>query len=127
LCGGLKSIVRRDEDLILSVVSPAEFRWAVAEIFGRFGQDKYLTQFEGDRSWYWYLIGRGDTDEFFVIDLAPERYGHCYFAYFYFWGQPGSTPVIAVSFQEFLERFHQAATMGEEWSWRNLRLGDAYD
>lgn len=126
LWGGLKSVIEVDEDLILSVVPPQEFSWAVRKLLGN-TLEKQLSAQKEDRAWYWYVIGQGDTDEYFVIDLAPERYGHCYFSKFYFFEQPGWTPVVATSFSGFLHNLYEASLVGETWSWQKLALGDAYD
>lgn len=125
LCGGLESVIRRDEDLFLSIVPPNKFSWTVKEILGA-SLSKQQELIKDNIGWNWYTIGRGDTDEYFVVDLAPERFGHCYFVQFYFFLQQGWTPRVALSFQELLEQFLKAAFVGENWSWKNTGLGDAY-
>lgn len=126
LCGGLQSVVIHDSDLILSVASPQEFSWALPTILGEAFESSYAA-FQDNRSSYWYLIGRGDTDEYFAIDLSSSRYGYCYFIKLYFFGQPGRIPIIADSFSKFLDMVYSAAEWGEEWSWYDLELGDAFD
>jgi hypothetical protein len=81
---------------------------------------------EKDLSKRWYLFGGGDTDEFLAIDLSRSRFGWCYFVNLYFFGQPNKTPIIAFSFSDFLEVLYRAGKIGEQWSWYNLGLGDAY-
>ena len=125
VCGGLETIIERDEDVFLSILPPEQAVWAPAEILGH-TLDKQLEYIVDDITWYWYIIGRGDTDEYFVIDLSPEQYGKCYFTTVYNFGQSGLTPIAAHSFRELLTRLLAAASVGEEWSWRERRLGDAY-
>jgi hypothetical protein len=126
LCGGLQSVVVHDGDLILSVASPQEFSWALPTILDEAFESSYAA-FQEHRSRYWYLVGRGDTDQYFAIDLSTSRYGYCYFINLYFFGQPGRTPIIADSFSSFLNVLYAAAERGEGWSWYNLKLGDAFD
>lgn len=127
LCGGLETIIRGDDELLLSIAPPAEFDWAIGKIFDRFGEDKYVAQFKGDISWHWHLIGYGATDEYLLIDLSPERYERCYLANFYFFGQKGRIPIVATSFEGLLQQLYRATIQGEEWSWNDEGLGDAYD
>jgi hypothetical protein len=125
-CGGLESVVQEDQDLILSIASPKEFNWALPQVLGRSFEEHFVAP-EDEIEWYWYVIGRGDTNEYFVIDLATERYGRCYFAELYFFGQRGRTPIVADSFYGLLQQFYKAASVGENWSWGDAKLGDAYD
>jgi hypothetical protein len=126
LCGGLESIVSCDEDLILSVVRPASFSWSLPSVFGE-PLESTFPGYENTMFRYWYMLGRGDTDEFFVIDLNPASYGRCYLSYLYYFGQPGRTPIVAGSFSEFLVTLYDAAAKGERWSWDDIGLGDALD
>src|SRR5688572_16351887 len=109
----METDIQRDEDLFLSIVSPRNFQWATKLILGD-SFEKQMQSFDGEIEWFWYIIGRGDTDEYFVIDLAPERYGRCYYVSFSFFGQMGRTPIIAHSFTELLKVLYQAAQVGEE-------------
>lgn len=125
LCGGLKTVPRLDSDVVFRIVPPNDFKWAVERIVGR-----YPAEFEAlkhDRAWYWYVIGAWITEEYFVIDLSPERYGRCYYTTFYTFAQPGRTPIVATSFQDLLERIYEAAARDRPYYWRHARLGDAYD
>lgn len=126
LCGGLESVINRDEDIFLSVVAPDEVVWAPRAILGH-ALDQQAEQLRNDILWYWYIIGRGDTDEYFMIDLNPERHEKCYFTTVYFFGQRGWNPIVANSFAGLLESFLQAASVGEDWSWRDESWGDAYE
>jgi hypothetical protein len=103
-----------------------KFTWALPIILGEAFESSYQ-DFAKDISRYWYLIGLGDTDEYFMIDLSASRFGRCYFVYLYFLGQPGRTPVIAHSFSNFLDILYVAAEKGEQWSWYAMELGDAFD
>jgi hypothetical protein len=126
LCGGLESVIQRDEDLDLSIVPPDKFSWTVKELL-RTSLIKQQEVVKNNIGWNWYTIGRAGTNRYFVVDLAPERFGHCYLVQFYFFLQRGRIPVVALSFQELLEQFLRAALVGENWSWENTGLGDAYD
>lgn len=125
-CGGLRSNVVTDEDLILSISSPSEFSWALPLLLDERFEVLY-PDFEHDISRYWYLLGRGDTDEFFAIDLSAFRFERCYFVNLYFFGQSGKIPIIANSFSDFLDLLYIASERGERWSWYDIGLGDAYD
>lgn len=125
-CSGMETDIQSDDDLFLSIVAPRNFQWAPRLILGDL-LEKQVPSFDGGIEWFWYIVGRGDTDEYFVIDLAPERYGRCHYVYFYFFGQKGGTPVIAHSFTELLKVLYHAAKVGEAWRWERLGLGDAYD
>ncbi|MEM7336485.1 MAG: SMI1/KNR4 family protein [Chloroflexota bacterium] len=115
LCGGLDYKFEKDEDLCLSVLSPSESGWAVGEIFSGFGYVTGMFPHKNEYTWYWYLIGRGDTDDYYLMDLAPERLGYCYFANFYFFGHPHHTSLVSYNFQDFLIEIYRAGEMGEEW------------
>jgi hypothetical protein len=110
-----------------TIVSADEFSWAVARILGAFTDQRAFDAMEGNRAWYWYIIGCTGTDEYFVIDLAPERYERCYYTHLYLFGQRGSTPVMATSFQDLLQRLYRAAEDDDPRYWERESLGDAYD
>ncbi len=125
LCGGLESVIQNDEDLFLSIGAANKFTWAVKKILS----NTYVREYKAlkdDMAWNWYVIGSSGTDKYFVVDPAPERFGHCYFTELYFFTQPGWTPVVAKSFQGLLRQFLKAVNVGENWSWENTGLGDAY-
>ena len=126
LCGGLKSVIQYDEDIFLSIEPPQGFSWAVEKILGQSFQ-KQVDAYREHRSWFWYVIGRSNIDQYFVIDLAPERFGYCYYTELYFFAQKGRTPVIGTSFLDLLERFYEAVKVGEDWSWESSDYGDAFD
>lgn len=126
LCGGLKSVPRPESDVAFEIVSPDSFRWAIAAIVGRYSEQEYIA-FRNNRAWYWYILGYSLTDEYFMIDLAPERYGRCYYVYFYFFGQPGGAPIVGLSFEDLLERFYKAVEEDDPMYWEHEKLGDAYD
>jgi hypothetical protein len=125
-CGGLENVPRIDVDVALEIVSPGYFKWAVKRILGA-SLDRQEAGFRGERDWKWYVIGYGYTDEYFFIDLSPERYEYCYFTDFYFFGQKGRTPVVATSFHELLQYFLEAAENGQQRFWEGKNFGDAYD
>lgn len=124
LCSGIENTVYQDEDLFLSIVPPEEFKWVPEVILGN-ALKKLRSGIEEEIFWNWYIIGRGDTDEYFAIDLAPERSGRCYFFNFYFFGQKNTMSIVANSLAELLQVFLEAAEVGEPWDWHKLGLGYA--
>ncbi len=125
LCGGLETDPDWDSDVAYAIVPPNDFKWAIARIVGRYPEQ--FDALRNNRAWYWYVIGAWSTEEYFVIDLASERYGRCYYTTFYTFAQPGRTPIVATSFQDLLKRIYEAAARHRPYYWRHARLGDAYD
>lgn len=126
LCGGMESNIRTDDDLDIQIVPSAGFNWAIKEIIGNL-YDEDVEIYRDDILWYCYIVASVGTDEYFVIDLAAERYGRCYYTELYFLGRKGWTPIIADSFLGLLRRLEKAVTMQEERFWESDNLGDAYD
>jgi len=82
-----------------------------------------------DRSVDWFVIAEdsdASTAERVVIDLNAARLGRCYEAFWDVFGVPGSMPIVARSFTEFLDRLRRADGVAF-WSSEELGLGDAYD
>lgn len=125
LCGGMKTNIRSDDDLAVRIVPASSFNWAIKEIIGSLDDDA-IEIYRDDILWNCYVIATVGTDEYFVIDLAPERYERCYFTELYFFGHKGWTPIIADSFLELLQRLTKAATGPDKRFWETKNLGDAY-
>ncbi len=123
-CGGIENSIYQDEDLPLSIVTPEKFKWVPEEILGNV-LEKVQTNIEEEIFWNWYIIGRGDTNEYVAIDLAPERLEKCYFFNFYLLGQKNTMPLVANSLEELLQVFLEAVEIGEAWDWHKLGLGYA--
>ncbi len=126
LCGGQETIITTDDNIVLSVVRPEEFEWALKTVLGKF-LDRQIDTLQDGYTWKWYVIGRGDTDDYFVIDLCPKRYGYCYFTTTYTFGQRGLIPIVATSFEGLLQQLHTAAKIGEDWDWYKTSLGDLFN
>lgn len=124
LCNGLEFLGEGDDEGFLSIEPVNKLGWAVPTIFGR---DKYVHHFKGDILYTCFVIGRADSQEFFLIDLGPARYGYCYFAETYFLGQKGWMPFIASSFSRLLEKLLEVSGYGEYVSWQKMGLPDAYE
>jgi antitoxin YokJ len=106
----------------IRVVPPTEFVRANPVIVGELCED--------DISSDWYIFGRqGDgSTQLFTIDLDKTRQGRCYDSFWDSYGLIGSTPIIAVSFTDFIERALWG--QGDEFWWKKdtfTSLGDAYD
>lgn len=118
VCGGVDLF--SDSTYGLHISSPLELVPANPIIIGQ--------QIADDISSSWYVIGRGDNSQFVTIDLHPARIGRCYDSFWDRHGVVGSCPVIALTFQELLERSFR--NKGGHWYWLQSdfeSLGDAYD
>jgi hypothetical protein len=118
LCGGAELFISRHYGIRIS--SPSELIPSNIAVLGR--------QYEDDISSTWFVIGSTPDNDFISIDLSPGRNGLCYDSFHENHGIIGSSPIIALSFTELLERLFESG--GGYWYW--LRpdfeaLGDAYD
>jgi hypothetical protein len=125
LCGGVEHLIWRDEDLPLKIVQPEKFTWAMDQILGK-TLDKRAPTIKENIAWRWCIIGKVDVDDYLFIDLAPERYGRCYFNNFYFFMRNGSVPIVANGFEGLLQKLLEVGKVGEDWVWEDSNLGDAY-
>jgi len=126
LCGGMETNIRSDYDLAIQIVPATGFNWAIKEIIGSL-KDSAINDYQDNILWTCYVLASVGTDEYLVIDLAPERYGRCYFTEFYLLGCEGWTPIIAESFLGLLQRLEKAAAEPDKRFWETDNLGDAYD
>ncbi len=120
LCGG--AVLYEHKDYPIMIVPAEQFRLSNPVIVGPVWE-------RDDISASWYIVAddlKGGA--YLTIDLSPERAGRCYDSSPYAHAIAGSSPIIARSFRELLERLYE--NRGEYWYW--LRpdfegLGDAYD
>lgn len=126
LCGGMETNIRTDYDLAVQIVPATGFNWAIKAIIGSINDDD-IEIYRDDVLWNCYIIASVGTDEYFVVDLTPERYERCYFTELYFFGHKGWTPIIANSFYGLLQRLEKAAAEPDKRFWESNNLGDAYD
>ena len=86
-------------------------------------------RFDDDRSVHWYVIAEdseASTAERVVIDLAPDRAGLCYDAFWDRFGVAGAMPIVARSFSELLDGL-RASNGHPYWSSASRDFGDAYE
>lgn len=118
LCGGCTLFAKAEYPSTIS--PPSRVRPSNDEIIEEEAPD--------DISHHWYVIARARSGETFSIDLARRRHGRCYDTFWDTYGQPGETPIIALSFRELLTGL--VIGQGERWYWKLDAfepLGDAYD
>ncbi len=118
LCGGLT--LYRDSPYTAVFVSPDRVVPANPVIVGEAG--------DTDISASWHILVDDTNGDYLTIDLSPERLGRCYDSFYDRHAVPGSSPIIAKSFSELLERLIE--NRGEHWYWLRSGfnpIGDAYD
>jgi len=106
----------------LRIVPPPEFVRANPVIVGE------LCEYDISSSWYIFARQEDGSTQLFTIDLDSARHGRCYDSFWNRYGLVGSTPIVAVSFTDFLERALRGR--GRQFWWRRAgfrSLGDAYD
>jgi antitoxin YokJ len=122
LCGGVALFL--EADYLVTISAPHELVLSNPAI----RRNRAIDIGEVDISDSWHVIGRSGEEEYFSIDLAPDRLGRCYDSLPEIHAVAGSSAIIATSFTDLLERF--LANHGEHWYWEEPdwdSLGDAYD
>ncbi len=117
LTGGVRLFA--DADYAIDIVSPPQFARANPVIVGEDGED--------DISFDWFIVAQAG-EQYITIDLNPARLGRCYDSFWDRHGLQGETAIIALSFEELLQRLIQGH--GDDWYWLQdhfSSLGDAYD
>jgi hypothetical protein len=115
-CGGLEFY--SDLAYGMDIVSPSNFTRANPVIRG--------CQGEGDISYDWFIVAK-KGEQYITIDLGRERFGRCYDSFWDRHALRGSSPIIALSFRELIERLINSK--GEHWYWLRSDFrpyGDAY-
>lgn len=118
LCGGGSLFASTDYGV--DVVAPSDVVRANPVIRG--------ADDENDLSHSWYVVARTGGGQCITIDCHPERLGRCYDGFWDSHAIRGSSPVIALSFEELLTRLLESR--GERWYWLEpgwVGYGDAYD
>lgn len=118
VCGGLRLF--QSAGYPVFIVSPNKLILANPVIVG----DVY----EDDISSDWYIIADDGNGDYFTIDLNSERLGRCYDSSHETHALPGETPIVALSFTDFLARM--LANKGQYWYFLQPdfdSLGDAYN
>ena len=118
LCGGADLFLSQDYGITIS--PPGQLIPSNIAIIGE--------QYPDDITATWFTIGVTPDSDYISIDLSPERNGRCYDSFHDSHGIVGSSPVIAVSFADLLERLLRSR--GGYWYWLDAHfsdLGDAYD
>lgn len=116
-CGGIQLFAGSEWEL--EICPPSRFENSNAVII--------LEECPYDRTHYWFICARSDP-QYISIDLSSKFLGRCYDSFWDIHGIPGSCPIIAKSFTDFLERALQCN--GNEYYWQRSdfqSLGDAYD
>jgi antitoxin YokJ len=117
-CGG--ATVFPSGVYLVSVVPPSRFVPANPLILG--------AAFPEDISFWWYAVAEDGNGDYLTMDLHPDRAGRCYDSHHETHALRGSTPIIAVSFADLLERLIANGGGYPYWlrpDWQSL--GDAYD
>ncbi|GGJ24590.1 SMI1/KNR4 family protein [Deinococcus roseus] len=107
------------EERYLTLLEPTELISANKRIVGK--------DHDYDISSYWYVFAQDADGEYLSIDLHPKRLGRIYDTNHVNHALEGYTPIIALSFSEFLER---SLNYRPNYYWldRDFRgYGDAYD
>ncbi|WP_034341913.1 SMI1/KNR4 family protein [Deinococcus misasensis] len=116
-CGEVRLFFRQER--YLTLLEPTDLVQANLKITGK--------DYEYDISSYWYVFAQDADGEYLSIDLHPERLGHIYDTNHVNHALEGYTPIIALSFSEFLERTLESRP-NYYWLNREFRgYGDAYD
>jgi antitoxin YokJ len=118
VCGG--AVLFESSPYRTTIWTPATFTLANPVIVGERG--------EYDLSSSWYIVADASNRIYVTIDLQPERLGRCYDSSMGRHGNPGSCPIIARSFSEFLNNSFRER--GKYLYWLEgefFSLGDAYD
>lgn len=118
LCGGVELFL--EEDYGITILPPSQLIPSNIAIIGE--------QYPDDITATWFAVGVTPDSDYVSIDLAPERNGRCYDSFHETHGLVGSSPIIAESFTQLLERLLQSR--GGRWYWlrEDFRpIGDAYD
>ena len=126
LCSNMEAVIKDDDDLDVILSSPSEFQWLPQRLFDE-RLEKYIDTLAGSMLLYWYVFGKCGTEEYFVVDLHPNRYEHCYYINRYDLGPKGSTSIIAYSFPDFLQKLYVASLAEGEWLWTDNNLGKLYE
>ncbi len=111
-CGGLRVIDGEYE--LARIVSPKKViqSWVGIGLL----TPEQLEEGRGHPSWSWYIIGCGDwgSGHNISVDLNPARLGNYYYGFWDSFAEPGSTPVLATSFFDLLDRMW--ASRGKSFS-----------
>lgn len=124
LCGGATFF--EQSEYSMRIVSPKNFVLANPIILTGLTEDQF-TATKHEISWSWYIVGKGETGEYLLIDLHSERLSRCYYSFWDRHAMRGYSPIIATSFTDLLLRL--LANRGQQWYWErpDFNLGDAYD
>jgi len=118
LCDGVE--LYNESIYPIKIASKSEFVKANPIIVGE--------ECEYDISYYWYIIGYGNNEQYITIDLFPSRIGRCYDSFWDRHGLVGDTKIVSLSFKDLLYNLYK--TKGKYLFWEKedfVSLGDAYD
>ncbi|MBO0805404.1 MAG: SMI1/KNR4 family protein [Nocardiopsaceae bacterium] len=118
LCGGTELFLT--EDYGITILPPSRLVSSNIVMFGE--------RYPDDITSTWFTVGETPDSDYVSIDLSPERNGRCYDSFHETHGLVGSSPIIAESFSQLLERFLRSR--GGRWYWLCddfMPIGDAYD
>lgn len=101
-CGGLRVIDGEEE--WARIVAPDEVIQSWAGIC--FLTPEELEEGRDCPSWSWYVIGCGErgTGHHISVDLDPTRVGNYYYGFWDSFAEKGSSPVVATSFFDLVDR-----------------------
>ena len=118
LCGGVSLFTSADYGI--DIVAPSDVLRANPMIRG--------ADDESDLSHSWYVVARAGEGQFLTIDCQPDRLGRCHDGFWDSHAIRGSSPIIAMTFEELLTRLLESR--GQRWYWLEpgwVGYGDAYD
>ena len=121
-CGGIKFFVGCD--YAMEIVSPDRLVLSNPAILPK-GWEQDIP--EDDISNDWYIVAEAGPEQRISIDLFENRIGKCYDSFWDIHASPGDCPILALSFNELLERIFNCK--GGYWFWLAddfTNLGDAY-
>lgn len=122
-CGGIQFF--RNSDYTVEIVTLDKFLLSNPVILS---EEWEIDIPKDDKSNDWYIVAQAGPEQRISIDLNVARLGKCYDSFWDIHASPGECPVVALSFNELVERIFKCK--GGYWFWLEesfKSLGDAYD
>lgn len=118
ICGGIRMF--DGEEFSIAILPPEDVMRSDPVILG-FETGNFIADL-------WYVVADDENGGYVTVDLAPERFGRCYDSFHENHVFIGATPIIAMSFSEFLLKEYEMKGRNHYWLEEDFEdLGDAYD